>query len=54
MAMPQEPMTALGASAAAHHELVMTYVAAGFSRQEAMQVLLLLISVGIQRNNQEG
>jgi hypothetical protein len=52
MSMPASPFaTPLAQSAAAHHELMMTYVQAGFTRAEALQILLMVVSVGLQKGN---
>lgn len=51
MTMPPYPATPLAASAAANHEFVMTYVQAGFSRSEALQLLMLVIWFGLMSNN---
>jgi hypothetical protein len=49
MSMPASPFaTPLAQSAAAHHELMMTYVQAGFTRAEALQILLTVIAVSLR------
>lgn len=45
------PLTALGASATAHHELYRTYVEAGFTPGQAMQILLLILQFGLMNSN---
>jgi hypothetical protein len=52
MTSPITPYTTpLAQSAAAHHELMMTYVAAGFTRQEALQILLMVLSINLQKGD---
>ena len=51
---PSSPLTPLGEGAAAHHELVLTYQAAGFSRTEAMQVLCCVISASMMKDKGSG
>ena len=51
---PVSPLTPLGEGAAGHHELVLTYQAAGFSRTEAMQILCCVISAGIMKDRGNG
>ena len=48
------PLTPLGEGAAAHHELVLTYQAAGFTRTEAMQVLCCVISASMMKDKGSG
>ena len=50
MEMPFQS-TPLAASAVANHEFVMTYVNAGFTRAEAMQILMLVIWFGLVSNH---
>jgi hypothetical protein len=40
-------MTPLAAGAAAHHELLVTYIEQGFTRKEALQILMVIISYGL-------
>jgi len=49
MGTPTPPFqaTPLAASAAANHEFFATYVNAGFSEQQAMQILLVVIWFGL-------
>lgn len=42
-----EPLTALAAGAAEQHELFMAWVHAGFTRAEALQLLLGVIGAGL-------
>lgn len=49
--MPAEPMTALAAGAAQQHELFMAWVGAGFTRAEALQLLLGVIGAGLAMNH---
>jgi hypothetical protein len=51
MTMPPSPMTALAQGAAAQHELFQAYVTAGFSRPEAMQIMLLIMWYGMIKND---
>jgi hypothetical protein len=51
---PSSPLTPLGEGAAAHHELVLTYQAAGFTRTEAMQVLLCVITASMMKDKGNG
>ena len=53
-ALPSSPLTPLGEGAAAHHELVLTYTAAGFTRTEAMQVLCCVISASMMKDKGSG
>jgi len=48
---PQYPLTSLASSAAANHEFVITHVEAGFTRQEAMQLLMVVIWFGLMKNS---
>jgi hypothetical protein len=48
------PLTPLAEGAAGHHELVLTYQAAGFSRTEAMQVLCCIISASFMKDKGSG
>lgn len=45
--MPPYQVTPLAQGAAAHHEFMMTYVQAGFTRAEAMEILLEIIRAGV-------
>jgi len=53
-ALVSSPLTPLGEGAAGHHELVLTYEAAGFSRTEAMQILCCVISASIMKDKGSG
>lgn len=44
MTMPQDPMTMLAQGAAAQHEIFMAYVHAGFTRGEALQIIIAMIT----------
>ena len=44
---PQDPFTALQASAAQLHELFLSYVNAGFSREEALGLAGVILSAGV-------
>lgn len=44
------PLTDLAGSAAANHEFLITHVQAGFTRQEAMQLLMLVMWSGLIKN----
>lgn len=48
--LPPDPMTATAAGAAQMHELFTAYVEVGFTRPEAMQVVLALITTNIAWN----
>lgn len=45
--MPPDPITALAASAVQLHELLRANVAAGFTEQQAMQIVLTVLSASI-------
>jgi hypothetical protein len=49
--LPPSPVGPISQGAAMNHELVLTYQAAGFSRTEAMQVLLCIIQAGIMKGS---
>jgi hypothetical protein len=49
--LPPEPMSEMGESAASLHELFLVYVRAGFTRVEAMQLVILVMQEGIRNNN---
>ena len=42
---PEDPMSELGAAAAQVHELFTSYVDAGFTRAEALQIVIAIITV---------
>jgi hypothetical protein len=44
---PIDPITELAAGAAATHELFTAYVEAGFSRTEALQLTVSILTAGI-------
>jgi hypothetical protein len=48
-ALPPDPLTQLAQGAAQGHELFMAYVQAGFTRGEALQLLIVVISAGIAK-----
>jgi len=47
-------MTALAVNAAMMHELLVSYIEAGFTRAEAMQVVLAITVEGIRASHQDG
>lgn len=47
MTTPQDPMTILATGAAAQHEIFMAYVTAGFTRQEALSIIIAMITTHI-------
>jgi hypothetical protein len=49
--MPASPLTSLEQQGAAHHELARSYESAGFSRSEAMQVVLAVIHAVIMKGS---
>ena len=44
---PPEPMTQLAEGAAQLHELLTAYVTAGFTRSEAMEIVIAIITAQI-------
>ena len=51
---PPDPFTQLAEGAAQQHELFMAYVNAGFTRAEALQILLGVMAVAIAHGQQPG
>jgi hypothetical protein len=51
---PSSPMTELEQGGAQQHEFVLSRVAAGFSRTEAMQILCCIVSAGIMKGSGDG
>ena len=51
---PPDPFTQLAEGAAQHHEFVTTYTAAGFTRAEAMELLIAILTTFISHNLQGG
>ena len=49
-----DPMTLIEQGAAAHHELVLSYEAAGFSRSEAMQIVCTVITALLMKGSGSG
>lgn len=47
---PQDPITALDETSAAMHELYMSWLHAGFTPYEALQLLIGIMAAGIQKN----
>ncbi len=47
MGTPEDPMTMLAQGAAAQHEIFMAYVAAGFTRPEALAIIIAMITTHI-------
>lgn len=50
--MPDEPISTLLQGAIAMHELYQSYVDAGFTRTEALQLVMTLIQTGAQRGKE--
>lgn len=50
--VPPDPMTALGEGAAMHHEVFMAWVRAGFTRTEALQLLVEVIRAGLNHHQE--
>jgi hypothetical protein len=46
-AAPQEPLTELAANAAQLHEAFMAYVQAGFTRDEALRIVIAFVTASI-------
>jgi len=53
MSTPQDPMTMLATGAAAQHEIFMAYVAAGFTRPEALSIIIAMITTHISMPSPE-
>lgn len=51
---PVDPLTSLAENATTMHEFMTSYVAAGFTRIEAMQVVCTIISEGMRVAYQSG
>jgi len=49
--LPDDPMSALAGAAYQMHELFVAYVAAGFTDEQAMSIILALLTATIQREN---
>lgn len=49
---PAEPMTQLAESAAQTHELFTAYVGSGFSRAEALQIVMAILSAPFRPQQQ--
>lgn len=45
--MPPSPMTALAQRAAEHHELFRSWIAAGFTEQQALQLLCSMLAAAV-------
>jgi hypothetical protein len=52
--LPPDPMSQLATGAAQQHELFMAWVNAGFTRAEAMQLLLVVVEAGIAKGPGSG
>lgn len=48
--MDEDLVTDLQMRAAGLHELFMAYVNAGFTREEAMQIILVIVHAGMNRS----
>jgi len=44
---PQDPLTELAEGAAQLHEVFLSYVGAGFSEAQAMQIVISILTAGI-------
>lgn len=44
---PQDPLTELAAGAVQLHELFLAQVEAGFTEQQAMQIVIAVLTVGV-------
>jgi hypothetical protein len=51
MTMPQSPLTALAQGAAAHHELYLSWVNAGFTPDQAMDLLKVFFAYGLSKGD---
>jgi len=49
--LPDDPMSELAGAAHQMHELFVAYVAAGFTDEQAMSIILALLTATIQREN---
>lgn len=47
--LPPDPMSQLATGAAQQHELFMAWVRAGFSRAEALQIIIAIVTAGIAK-----
>jgi hypothetical protein len=45
---PQDPLTELAAGAAQLHEVFLSYVGAGFSEAQAMQIVIAVLAAGME------
>jgi hypothetical protein len=48
---PADPLTSLAESAIHAHEMLTAYVDAGFTRAEALQVIIGIFTAGIRKNS---
>ncbi len=48
---PPDPLTELAKGAVSAHEMFMAYVDAGFSRPEALQIIVGILTAGLGRPN---
>ena len=44
---PVDPLSDLAKGAAAQHEIFLTYVAAGFTRAESLQIIIAMLTANI-------
>lgn len=51
--MPASPVTELGESAVVMHELFMSYVEVGFTRDEALRLVIAMVKAGFQESSDE-
>jgi hypothetical protein len=52
--LPPDPMSQLATGAAQQHELFMAWVSAGFTRAEALQLLIVIVTAGIAKGPGNG
>ncbi len=52
--LPASPLTPTGQGAAALHELFMSYVTAGFTRPEALDIVIAQLVETMRWNNEHG
>lgn len=51
---PEDPITALAAAATGMHELFTAYIDAGFTRAEALQILIAVVTAPMRPLNPGG
>ncbi len=45
---PEDPISALAEGVAQQHEMFMTYVGAGFTRPEALKIIIAMLTAGAE------